>query len=106
MFSLFVIIISVALSLIEVQFLMYIFTLAILIPNIAITVRRLHDIGKSGWWYFIGFIPLIGWLVMIYFLVQKSQPGDNQYGPHPLPAGAVGTAEQSMVPPNPPVGAV
>lgn len=104
MFTLFVVIISVVLSLIEAPFLMYIFALALLIPNIAITVRRLHDIGKSGAWYFIGFIPLIGFLVMIYFLIQKSQPGDNQYGPSPLTAGTSGFVEQTMMPPNPPMG--
>ncbi len=60
-----------------------IFALAMLIPSIALAVRRLHDIGKSGWWYLIGFIPLVGALVLLYFFVLDSQPGTNQYGPNP-----------------------
>ena len=64
-------------------FLQIIFALALLLPSIAIAVRRLHDIGKSGWWYLIVFIPLIGLLVLLYFFVQDSQPGSNQYGPNP-----------------------
>ena len=59
------------------------FALAILVPNIAVSVRRLHDVGKSGWMLLIGLIPLIGW---IYLLVQYLQPGTagpNAYGPDP-----------------------
>lgn len=57
------------------------FILAILLPGVGVTARRLHDIGKSGWWQLINFVPLIGFLVMIYFTVQKGDPGPNQYGP-------------------------
>jgi len=64
-------------------FLQIIFSLAIFIPYIAIAIRRLHDIGKSGWWYLIAFIPIIGLLVLLYFFVLDSQPGSNQYGPNP-----------------------
>ena len=60
-----------------------VFALAMVIPSIALAVRRLHDIGKSGWWYLIGLIPLIGALVLLYFFVLDSQPGSNQYGPYP-----------------------
>jgi len=60
-----------------------VFALAMVIPSIALAVRRLHDIGKSGWWYLIGLIPLIGALVLLYFFVLDSQPGSNQYGPNP-----------------------
>ncbi len=60
-----------------------IYALAMLIPSIALAVRRLHDIGKSGWWYLIGLIPLVGALVLLYFFVLDSQPGTNQYGPNP-----------------------
>ncbi len=58
-----------------------IFSLAILLPTIGVSVRRLHDTGKVGWWYLIAFIPL-GGLVLLYFFVQDSEP-DNQYGPCP-----------------------
>ena len=58
-----------------------IFGLAILLPTIGVSVRRLHDIGKVGWWYLIVIIPF-GGLVLFYFFVQDSEP-DNQYGPCP-----------------------
>ena len=60
-----------------------ILALALLIPSIAVGVRRLHDIGKSGWWILVGLVPIIGALVLIYFYVLDSQVGENQYGPNP-----------------------
>ena len=59
------------------------YSLAILIPNLAVSARRLHDTGRSGWWLLIGLIPLIGAIVLIVFWCQDSQPGDNEYGPNP-----------------------
>ena len=58
-------------------------SLALLVPGIAVTWRRLHDIGKPGAWYFIGLIPVIGWIVMIYWLCQEGVTGENEYGPDP-----------------------
>ena len=60
-----------------------IYSLAVLIPGFAVLFRRLHDIGKSGWWWLIAFIPLIGVLVLFIFCCLDSQPGDNDYGPNP-----------------------
>jgi len=60
------------------------FSLFMLLPATGIAVRRLHDIGKSGWWYFIVLIPFIGILVLLYFLVTPSQEGENQFGPYPV----------------------
>lgn len=60
-----------------------IYTLALLIPSLAVTVRRLHDIGRTGWWLLIAFIPLIGALILLIFTVLDSKPGSNQYGPDP-----------------------
>jgi len=57
-------------------------SLALILPSLAVTVRRLHDIGRSGWWWLIGFIPF-GSLVLFIFTVLDSQPGDNPYGPNP-----------------------
>lgn len=57
--------------------------LAVLIPGIAVTVRRLHDTGRSGGWWFIWLIPIAGWIILIVFCAQDSQPGPNQYGPNP-----------------------
>ncbi len=51
----------------------WIFSLATLLPLLAVGARRLHDIGKSGWWQLLWLIPIIGWAIIIYFLVQPSQ---------------------------------
>ncbi|MBQ9607502.1 MAG: DUF805 domain-containing protein [Lachnospiraceae bacterium] len=58
-------------------------SLAILLPTIAVEIRRLHDIGKSGWFILLNLIPCIGQIILIVFCVQDSQPGENQYGPNP-----------------------
>lgn len=68
-----------------------IYLLAILLPSIAATVRRLHDVDRSGWWYLIQLIPVIGFLVILYFVVQDGTPEDNRYGPNPKAA----TTQQS-----------
>ncbi|HUF12280.1 MAG TPA: DUF805 domain-containing protein [Longimicrobiales bacterium] len=60
-----------------------IYGLAVLIPGLAVGVRRLHDTGRSGWWLLIGLIPVIGVIVLLVFLVQDSEPGPNQFGPNP-----------------------
>lgn len=60
--------------------------LAVLIPGIAVGVRRLHDIGKSGWYMFISLIPIIGIIWLIVLLATDSNPGDNKYGPNPKAA--------------------
>ena len=60
-----------------------IFGLAIFLPSLSIGVRRLHDIGRSGWWLLLSFIPIIGVLVLLFWFIQDSQPGSNEYGPNP-----------------------
>jgi uncharacterized membrane protein YhaH (DUF805 family) len=57
-------------------------SLAIIIPSIALQVRRLHDIGKSGFWYFIGFIPYVGGIILLVMSALPSQRGTNAYGPN------------------------
>ena len=66
-----------------VDLLIGIYGLAAIIPFLAVSVRRLHDIDRSGWWYFINLIPLIGPIVMLVFTLLDSTPGDNRYGPNP-----------------------
>ena len=87
MFTLFNIIISVVLAVIGViidfPYLSTLYSLAVLLPTLGVGVRRLHDTGRSGWWYLISFVPLIGIIVLIIFWAQDSQPGDNKYGPNP-----------------------
>lgn len=64
------------------------YTLAVLIPGIAVSVRRLHDTDHSGWWLLICLVPIIGAIVLLVFMVRDSQPGQNQYGPNPKGAAA------------------
>ncbi len=61
----------------------WIYGLAILVPSIALGVRRLHDTGRSGWWLLVNLVPFIGGLIILYFMLQPSQEGDSQYGPMP-----------------------
>ena len=59
------------------------FSLAFFIPTLAVMVRRLHDTGRSGWWWFIQLVPIIGSIIFLVFMVLDSQAGDNEYGPNP-----------------------
>ena len=93
MFVLFNIIISFVLGFVEglvggpgVIGLLY--GLAVLIPGIAVAVRRLHDTDRSGWWLLIAFVPIIGAIVLLVFMVQDSKSGQNQYGTNPKEATA------------------
>ncbi|PKQ19852.1 MAG: hypothetical protein CVT66_07965 [Actinobacteria bacterium HGW-Actinobacteria-6] len=61
------------------------YSLAVLLPSIAITVRRLHDTGRSGGWYFISLVPAVGSIILLVFLLQNSN-GENQYSPGARPA--------------------
>ncbi len=59
------------------------YSLFVLLPGIAVAIRRLHDISKSGWYILIGLIPIIGWIWCIILLATDSDPGANKYGPNP-----------------------
>ena len=97
MFVLFNFIFSLAASLIGVLTfgILYIvsiaYGIAVFVPALAVGVRRLHDIGKSGWYWFIILIPLAGPIWFLVLMCTDSQPGDNQYGPNPK--------EQQLAPP-------
>lgn len=87
-FVLFSIIASIVLSIIDimlftgdVDLLSTIFSLATLIPSIAVGARRLHDIGRTGWWLLLSFIPIIGWIILIIWLAKKGDEHPNEYGP-------------------------
>ena len=60
-----------------------IYGLAVMIPNLAVTWRRLHDIGKGGGWYFICLVPIVGSILLLVWTSRDSQPGDNRFGPNP-----------------------
>ena len=64
-------------------FISNLYGLAVLLPSLAVSVRRLHDTGRSGWWLLIGLIPIVGAVVLLVFYVQDSDSGDNEYGPNP-----------------------
>ena len=60
-----------------------IYSLAVLCPGIAVAIRRLHDTGRSGFWLLIAFVPCIGFIVLLVFMIQDSEPNANQHGPNP-----------------------
>jgi uncharacterized membrane protein YhaH (DUF805 family) len=81
-FALFITLGGIVSSIVDDSGIFYmIFSLAVLLPSLAVGARRLHDIGKSGWWQLLGLIPILGAIILIIFFVQKPQAGDNQYGP-------------------------
>lgn len=88
-FVLFNVIISIALNIVgsilgdDNGVLGTLYTLAVLIPCLAVSVRRLHDTGRSGWMLLIGLIPIIGTIWLFVLMVLDSNPGDNKYGPNP-----------------------
>jgi uncharacterized membrane protein YhaH (DUF805 family) len=70
------------------QYLVDFFAVLIFLPSLAVSVRRLHDIGMSGWWVLMNLVPF-GGLVLLYFFCQDSQSGTNQYGPNPKDTAAL-----------------
>ncbi len=60
-----------------------IYTLAMILPGLGVSIRRLHDTGRSGWWFMITIIPVVGLLVFLYFALLDSDPNPNQYGESP-----------------------
>ena len=61
-------------------------SLALLLPSLAVAIRRLHDTSRTGWWILIGLIPIVGWIILIYWACQPGQPEANQYGAPPSTA--------------------
>ncbi len=60
--------------------------LALLLPSLGYSIRRLHDINKSGWFLLFMLIPLVGWIFLLVWYVKDSDPGDNRFGPNPKSA--------------------
>ncbi|MEV7199009.1 DUF805 domain-containing protein [Streptomyces griseoluteus] len=93
MFFLFNLIITIVLAIVDsaldTQVLQLVYSLAVLIPGLAVAVRRLHDTGRSGWWILIGLIPLVGFIILLVFLASEGKPEANEYGPNPKYAPAV-----------------
>ena len=60
-----------------------VYTLAVFLPILGVSIRRLHDTGRSGWWILVGLIPVVGSIALIVFYALDSAPGENVYGPSP-----------------------
>lgn len=82
-FVLFQLIVIVVLNLIYAP-LSTLASLALLLPSIMVSIRRLHDVDKSGWFLLLAFIPLIGALVLLFWYVQEGTKGTNKFGPEPM----------------------
>jgi uncharacterized membrane protein YhaH (DUF805 family) len=65
--------------------------LGLIVPSIAVGIRRLHDTDRSGWWLLIAFVPFVGGIVLLVFMILEGTRGSNRFGPDPL-AGEVPTA--------------
>jgi uncharacterized membrane protein YhaH (DUF805 family) len=94
-FALFCLLVAAVFGVLRLETLGMLANLALLLPSLAVGARRLHDTGKSGWFQLVWLIPLIGWAIMVYWLVQPSVSA-NEYGNGPaqpatpaLPPGAV-----------------
>ncbi len=67
----------------EINIISILYGLAVLLPGIAVVIRRLHDIGKSGWMALLSLIPIIGTIWLLVLMAKDSAPGENEYGPNP-----------------------
>jgi len=87
MFTLVNFVITVILSVIDKKvtggILQLVYGLGVLLPGLGVSVRRLHDIGRSGWWLLLCFVPIVGPIVILVFLCLDSKPGANEYGSNP-----------------------
>jgi uncharacterized membrane protein YhaH (DUF805 family) len=98
---LFAILVSIAANIVDavigVMLFSWLVSLALFLPGLSVSIRRLHDTNRTGWWVLIGLIPLIGLIVLLIFYLETGNPGPNQYGPPP-----VGTPAAAAAPPPPP----
>jgi len=74
-------------SSVHIGFLSLAYALAVFLPGLAVFVRRMHDVGKSGWYILLAFLPLIGFIWLLVLLCTDSQPGENKYGPNSFGIG-------------------
>lgn len=73
------------------------YSLLVFLPSFAVSVRRLHDIGRSGWWTLVFLIPIIGVILMLYWYCQDSQSGFNEYGANPKDQNIIQNDSSAMV---------
>ena len=96
---LFIVIAEIVTSIIDavlgIQLVTSIFGLVTLLPSIAVAIRRLHDLDRTGWWILLSLIPLIGWIVLLIWYVTKGTDGPNRFGPDPLATLAIPGAQRA-----------
>ncbi|GLF99404.1 hypothetical protein SYYSPA8_33925 [Streptomyces yaizuensis] len=89
MFTLFHIVALIALTIVDLilwspnSFLFFLYAIATFLPSLAVTVRRLHDTGRSGWWILLNLVPLVGWIIVLVFTCLDGEPHDNKWGQNP-----------------------
>jgi len=108
MFVLFVCGINVVCNVAHLELIGTIIGLALLVPNLGMGARRLHDTGRSGWWQLLMCIPIVGWIMLIVWLAQETTPVDNMYGAPAQPkmeAGVASTVPEAPVATVAPVAA-
>ncbi len=93
MFTLFSVIISIVLAILDAVIgtspvLGAIYSLVVLLPTLGVAIRRLHDTDRSGWWILIGLVPLVGFIVLLVFFASEGKPNENKFGPNPKLAPA------------------
>ncbi|WP_269087187.1 DUF805 domain-containing protein [Kribbella sp. ALI-6-A] len=69
--------------LLDTGVLTWVYGLAIIVPTVAVTARRLHDVDRTAWWLLMAFLPVVGWIVLLVFCVTAGTPGPNRFGPDP-----------------------
>lgn len=87
MFTLFYCLASILVSMIFLPLFGSLLMLGLLVPSLAVNVRRLHDVGKSGLWMLLYLIPIVGVIWMLVYMVTEGQSGENEYGPDPKQDG-------------------
>lgn len=93
-FALFCLLMQVATGLVDAMLVGYrgdvsgplqaLFVVATILPSLSVLVRRLHDTGRSGWWFWLVLVPGVGWLILLVILALPGTPGANRHGPDPL----------------------
>lgn len=92
MFTLFSAVISLVLMVLDrvlgTSFLQLIYVVGVFLPSLGVTIRRLHDTDRSGWWVLFGLVPLVGFITLVVFLATEGKSHDNAHGPDPKAVAA------------------
>jgi len=79
-----VIALNIVTNLLGLGILSFIYNLAVFLPSLAVTIRRLHDTDRIGWWALVALIPFLGWIILLVLMALPGTPGPNRYGPPPV----------------------